>query len=189
MNLIIFVLSLILVLSAMSYARLDSFLKSRFHAKEWSWIMQESERDLYNRKQKSCNKKTEKETKKEESPTSKDSPGNGRISLSWFFKKEFREKNPALFLETKELSQELVKNAWGNQPFYKDLEKEKPDFVSLMFEEIIQLADRASEKDSKAKLTHLEDLIYLPWSDLQIKTAFGRMLQEGLIYNKKGREL
>lgn len=195
MNLIVFVLSLILVLSAMTYARLDSFLKGRYHANEWSWVMRESERDLYNRKLAKC---TPKENKPPQNPADEKSPpppgdksprvenGTGRISLAWFFKPEFRIKHGELVPKMEDLAIQLVENAWGNQPFYIELAKEQPEFVRAMFEEIVSLVEKNSS--DKMKIKTLDDLIFLQWSDLKLKTAFGRMLQEGLIFDKKGRD-
>lgn len=52
MNLLIFTLSLILILAAMSYARFENFTKNRFQANMWMAILKDSQRDLYNQQQK-----------------------------------------------------------------------------------------------------------------------------------------
>lgn len=196
MNLLIVVLSLIMVLSAISYARLESFLKSRFHAKEWSWIAHESERDRFNHAQLICNAKSQENKApapstpppKKDDKTPAPSPGVGQISLSWLFKKDFREKHKAAFPKVEELFVKLLTDAWGNQPFFIQLQEERPEFLKGILEEILILSEKANVKDSKLKVTHLDDLIYLPWNDLTLKTAFARMLQEGLIFKGSDRQ-
>jgi hypothetical protein len=81
----------------------------------------------------------------------------------------------------------LLTDAWGNQPFFIQMQEERPDFLRAILQEIVMISDKANVKNSKLKVTHLDDLIYLPWSDVNLKIAFARMLQEGLIFKGSDR--
>lgn len=210
MNLLIFVLSLLMILSAMTYARLDSFMKSRVQAGEWRWVMKESERDLYNQKQKICNAEIKKAEKKEsstttvaasntadkkeaETPANKPSgpttPRSGLLNPSWLLNKEIREKEGFDKENFIAMIEDLMNKNWGNQPFFKRMESERPDFVSALIKEMIDVADKANKKDEDGKAVQkvvtLDDLIMRTWSDQSLKNAFGHMLQVGLVYNRK----
>lgn len=224
MNLLIFILSLIMMLSLMTYARLESFTKSHVQASEWLWLMKESERDTFNKAQKVCNSidkkkadkaKKDKETKdnapppppppevpkddKDKEPTGtngvKDeitkpqenespSPGSGKISLGWFLDKSFREKYKDRLTQMTSLMETFIATQWGNQPFYKKLEKDRPNFVPLMFEDMYDSVEKAKLDNPKFKVSSLDDLLFITWKDPELKTAFARMLQEGLTYKR-----
>ena len=195
MNLLIFTLSLILILAAMSYARFENFTKNRFQANMWMAILKDSQRDLYNQQQKlktveaPKKPKGRKFTAENQTPSNDKQPqpekpkrvdaGSGRISLGWFFDEKHTEKEAFKHIEA--LTKTLIENQWGKQPFYRQILKEHPDFLSQLIQTMIALGQEAKLKNQKP-LKHLDDLIYLEWPDNELKAAFGRMLQDGLIY-------
>lgn len=191
MNLILFVLSLILILATMTYSRFESFTKGQVQAENWREILMEAQRDRYNQHQKKCRPPTPKKEKRavEEKPKKSQeakksiAPGSGQISLAWLLDKKFRESKPEANKEMTELIHDLLVQQWGQQPFYKRLAKDHPHFVRALLNDIIATADQV--KDVKKGVKNLDQLIMMDWNDLELKTAFGRMLQEGLVYNKK----
>lgn len=210
MNLLIFILSLIMILAAMTYSRVESYMRNSVQAQEWRWIMKESERDLYNIKQAKCNdevsdkppeetvplppgEKKESTPKKEtEKTTKKATPaGTGKISVAWLFDKSTRESPTFDKEKAAAVIEQLIVINWKDQPFYRIMEKKRPQFAGALVKEMMRLGDKANEADDKTgkvakPLKNLDDLIYLAWSDPELKLAFGRMLQEGLIYNRAG---
>ena len=74
----------------------------------------------------------------------------------------------------------------GNQPFYKIAEKEHPGFVRATCRIMIESVDKAKSENPKSQIKSLDDLLYVPWTNLTLKRAFGMMLQEGLIYDGGG---
>ena len=82
------------------------------------------------------------------------------------------------------LIQGLIVDRWGNQPFYKIAEKEHPGFVRAMLQDMIESVDKAKSENPKSEIKSLDDLLYVPWTNLTLKRAFGMMLQEGLIYDR-----
>lgn len=206
MNLLIFILSLIMMLSVMTYSRLENFTKNHIQAQEWRWIMKESERDVYNRRQAQCNaeinktNKTNKdnptpppseEQKKEESAnplpegkTETQKNGSGKISLAWLLNKDLREKKADAFQNMSTIIQTMIVEAWGNQPFYKKLDQERPGFVKLMLQDMVESVEKYKATDKRKKVSTLDDLLFISWSDLSLKEAYGRMLQESLIYDR-----
>lgn len=183
MSILVFVMSLIMLLSVMTWSRLETFLQSRLQAEEWVWLMKESERSVFNRiekahvpaktaAQKTPKAPKDKKTDSKPAPT----PGSGQISLAWLFDKSFRENAKERSPKMQEVIEKLIDNLWKDQPFYKKLESERPRFVRALLAEIIELTGD--------KIKKFEDLIDLNWRDYELKEALGRMIQSGLVYKR-----
>lgn len=178
MNLIIFVLSLIMILAAMTYTRFESFSKSHLQSQEWVSLLQDSQRDLYNQQQKKCRlKKRAKKSEPTDKQTKGKTPGSGKIPLAWLLGKSEHQK------EVQELIESLITCLWSDQPFYKRLAKERPQFVEALLQDILNTSSKIT--DEKEAIKNLDQLMVTNWNDLELKTAFGRMLQDGLVYDKK----
>lgn len=111
--------------------------------------------------------------------------GTGKISLAWFLKKDFREKNKDKMAQTVSLIENIISTQWGSQPFYKNLEKERPNFVPQMLQEMTDSVEKAKIDNPTLKIKSLDDLLFVTWKDADLKIAFSRMLQEGLIYKRE----
>lgn len=198
MNILIFVMTLILLLSTLTYARLDIFFKSHLRAKEWVILTQMSERSAYNQiMKKSVPKKKQTEEKKgkppekeEKSPSeSKATPGYGKISYSWFLDKSFREKNKEAFPLVLDVLRKVIHETYQKQPFFRQLSERRADFVDQMIHEVIAVSESYNgQKNVKYKIKDFQDLFYAQWNDPELREAFAYMVQEGLVYKRPEKQ-
>lgn len=179
MNLILFVLSIVMILAAMTYNRFESFSKSYLQAEQWRQILVEKQRDRFNQQQKKCPPaKKAAEPKEEKEPKAKSTPpGSGQISLSLLLARGKPGHEEAMTL-----LKNLLTRLWGNQPFFKQLAEKRPDFLDALLNDMVETAERAALE--KKEIKTLDGFITTNWGDIELKVAFGRMLQEGLVYHR-----
>lgn len=205
MNILLFVTSLIMLLTAMTYARLANFFESHTQAVEWQAQMEETERSVYNhemlRQLAAPPKKTtppatttpppaqktpdDKQPDPDPKPAApKSSPKDAKIHFRWFTDKAMREGHEQEFAKYYDLTKTLIRILYSQQPFFKIMEKSRPDFLDDLLQEIMRTSDGYLQLDQKNKIASLSDLMYLKWSDLELKRLFSRLMSQTPIYKR-----
>lgn len=169
MNVLIFVTTMLMLLSLMTYARLESYRSSQAFQIIFKHYMQEKERGYINGQAEEVYKsivvkEKEKEEGTKKSPAIDASP---RIAIGLLFDSKREGKD---WDQTRVLLKNLIKNLYANQPFYQKIEQGRPAFIDDLLSAVTQaIDDLPSEKKPKkaADLAHLkladpvlDDLLY-----------------------------
>lgn len=179
MNVLIFVMTLLMLLGAMTYARLNTFLASQtvqiihedyMHYKERATVSDKAE-VIYDGIHVKVKDKEQKEK-------DKDKPQNGggsrAINLKLLVNKEEREKNEEDWKQTTQLFKNLAKALYKDEPFFKELNESRPTFLDDILKELANAID-GMDKSSKPKKA--ADLGNIKLDDPQLDYALYLMLK------------
>jgi hypothetical protein len=97
--------------------------------------------------------------KGEQSPTH--TPGTSRLSLYLLVDKNQREAAAETYQQTRELAKRLMKLLYQNAPEFKEVLEKRPRLFDEILDEIVSAADQLPPEK---KITHVADLISLPFS-------------------------
>jgi hypothetical protein len=156
MNVLIFVMTLLMLLGAMTYARLNTFLASQTVQVIHEDYMHHIERASVNAKAEeiydNIHVKTKEKVKepKEEDKNKPPKGGSRLIGLSLLVNKEERDKNEEDWKQTTILFKNLAKALYKDEPFFKELNETRPDFLDEMLQELAKTID-GMDKSSKPK--------------------------------------
>ncbi len=182
MNVLIFVMTMLMLLSLMTYARLDSYRSSQTYQVIFKHFMQEDERGYINVQAEKSYKNIKVIEKEEADPQKKKSnkvDASPRISIALLFdpKRDEKEKE---WGQTKILLSNLMKKLYSEQPFYKKLENEHHGFVEDLIKAITQAIDDLPKEKRPKKP---EDLGNLKLNDPKLDKALYKMLKGALKLN------
>lgn len=149
MNILIYVLTMLMLLTLLTYTRIESYRSFAIMDSQFVNYMENDERNFINFKAEQQYKETTVNKNKNKIPTDK-SPGSGRLNLYPLLNSD---NTSEVFLRTFELTKKLIVSLYHEQTFYKELEKERPQFVDELLQDLV----RSSEEQKKA-LTKPEDL-------------------------------
>ncbi|MCB1118336.1 MAG: hypothetical protein KDK65_00080 [Chlamydiia bacterium] len=170
MNILIFVFSLLLILSFLSYGRLENYSTFTLASREWKEQMIEQERAaLFDRV---------KELYQEETVQTKEGGGeqdqvqaSSKIPL-----KAFANAPDSVNRTTYQL---LLKNLMAilfqNNPYFRNAAINRPDYPEAIIQELIEPKDL---QGNPLKVQRVSDLAILYWKDPQLKEIFYHMIKE-----------
>src|SRR5262245_46516291 len=126
MNVLIFVITMIMLLSLLTYARLETFFSTQIFQVVFNNYMEKCERGclsgqanrLYN----------EIKVSKKAGSNSPKVPATSRLSLHLLLNKDERESHASEWGQRKILLKNLLHHLYGDQPFFKSLFKDRPFF-------------------------------------------------------------
>lgn len=170
MNVLIFVMTMLMLLSLMTYARFESYRNSQAFQIIFKHYMQEEERGYINLQAEKTYKSitvTEKEGK-----AAAKIDASPRIGIGLFFDKK-RDSKTKEWEQTKILFKNLVRVLYEKQPFYTQIEQERPSFIDDLIKAITHSVDNvATEK----KLSSPTDLANLKLDDPLLDKVLYKML-------------
>lgn len=172
MNVLIFVMTMLMLLSLMTYARLETYRTSQTFQTIFKHYMQEDERGYINVQAKKAYKGikvTEKEGKKS---TPKKIDASSRIGIGLLFNSD-REAKGKDWEQTKALLKNLMRTLYEDQRFYKKLEAERPNFVDDLVPAIIRAVDELPKEVRPKQAVGLSNL---ELSDSQLNRVLYKML-------------
>jgi hypothetical protein len=184
-NILIFVMTMLMLLSLMTYARLETYRDSQAFQNVFKHYMEKEERGyintqadtIYQRIEYTKEKKSPKEGEQKKSPKP---PANAkpRVGIKLLIDSN-RDKQEKEWSQTQILLKNLIKTLYGKQPFYKKIEDERPFFIDDMIREVAQTIDDLP-KDKKPKKA--SDLSNLRLPDPQLDDVLYKMLH-GALYD------
>lgn len=186
MNLLIFVMALLMLMASITYSSLNRFVKSEVQAHEWQERIRAQARVKYNQslyaqsKPKAKDETKASETKKEEKK--KTEIGKGTLPGQFLLNPGFRQQHPEDFIKYGELFKAVVRQLYFEQPFFKNLEKDRPQFLDEIMREIVEISERGKP------IASFNKLMFEKWSDPNLKRAFSLMLAESPSYRKPLKE-
>lgn len=179
MNVLIFVMTMMMLLSVMTYAKLETFRRSQAFQVIYEDYMQNKERGYINARAEVLYDDITLKTKDgKQAPKINASP---RIGIKLFTDDARREKGDE-WAQTIILFKNLVNVLYGDQPFYKEIAKDRPSFIDDIINELTQAVDKM---DKAAKPKKASDLANIKLSDAQLDRALYLMLR-GAPYNGIG---
>lgn len=153
MNVLLFVTSLLMILSLLTYAKVDGFRYFLGMEAQFETYMSSIERSYTNEiavqwfKTIYGNKERNRNDPPKQPPHVSSSP---RLSFRVFIDEKEREKNPYLFANTTKWAKDLMRSLYGEQNFFKEAEMQNPYFMDLLLERLSAAAAQLP-KDQKLK--------------------------------------
>ncbi|HEV8052740.1 MAG TPA: hypothetical protein VGP47_09605 [Parachlamydiaceae bacterium] len=188
MNVLIFVMTMLMLLSLMTYARLETYRSSQTFQIIFKNYMQEDERGYINLQADKVYESivvTEKENKDDKKkPAAKKNDASPRIGIGLLFNPD-REAKGKDWEQTKVLLKNLMRKLYSEQPFYKKLEAQRPNFVDDLVKSITQTVDELP-KDVKPK--HAVGLANLKLPDPLLDRVLYKMLHGASYMNVLNEE-
>lgn len=174
MNILLYVMTLLLLLSAMTYAKIDSFRSLVGLNAGFVHYMEKTEREpisqvadnWYARLHPSSNA-----TRKDEK--AKRVIGSPRLSFYLFIDAEERSQNGEAYSQTRELTKQLLTYLYGEHKEFKEAIARKPNFFNELLDAIQQAAKELPET---RELSRADDLSKLPIADTELHYLFYLML-------------
>lgn len=173
MNVLIFVMTMLMLLSIMTFARLENYRSSQIFQVLFENYMEKDERGYINMVALKTYDAT-KGSKKENSGAKEKVLASPRISLAPLLKKGEKEKAPQEAASFTVLLKNLMTTLYADQPFYKKIIEERPSFQD---EIIAALIKSAAELPKGKGLKNAADIANLKLDDDELQDVFYKMLK------------
>jgi len=178
MNILPFVITMIMLLALLTYARLETYRDSATLQAVFKHYMQKLEREGVNKREIAWYElKHASSNKKGGAPSKDKNPRSSSSSrLSFYALINTDDKAPAQkqSADTQELAKKLIFTLYAHQPFFIEMEQHRPGFVDEILSRI-SLASAALPQEQKIKKT--QDLANLSLDDIQLNEVFYKMLK------------
>lgn len=175
MNVLIFVSTLLMVMTIMTYARLETFRTSQGFQILFQNYMQKYERAYLNEQQEKRYNTTHisKDKTSEKAPKAPKAKATPRIPLYYLVNKKDRDTHQAEAEQLNILLKKLMVNLYSQQPFFQELEQKRPGFL----DEILVAVSKAAEAlPEERKIKNAGELANLDLGDQELNEAFYKML-------------
>ena len=175
MNVLIFVISMLVVLSLLTYGRVESFRHFAIVQSEFENYMAFTARKDVNEMELYRYLHTHVPSRylKQSNPPN---PASSTLSFSLFVDKDERAQHPTEFEAFRQAAKNLMQYLYGNQPFLKKIEEHRPQILDDIIEALVKKSDDFSDKE---KITRPVELATIDLGNDDLNTAFTYML-EGL---------
>lgn len=187
MQILLFVMTLLMLLSMITYAKMQSFLFSeRFHHQVYQAIyIKDNSRHAIN----AAADRLYEQLKATQKGSSDDDQkrtkvlASTEVSLYLLFHKEKRQDKQLAWQQTRVLLENLLRSLYEKEPFFQELIKEHSDGIATMAASLIHAVDEILDCQSEAKgqrsLKKAQDLANVTLADPALDMALYKMLQEG----------
>lgn len=178
MNILIFVVTMLMLLSLMTYTRLETYRSSQVFQVVFKHYMEKDERGYINTEAIKLYNRLKVSTKNGKSNGKVDA--SPRIGIGLLVDKKLRESKQKEWEQTQALLKNLMTTLYAKQPFFRQMEQERPSFLNDLIASITQAAE-ALPPDRQPKTT--TDLANLRLADPQLDKLFYKMLH-GAFYKE-----
>lgn len=171
MNVLLYVIVMIMILTSLTYAKLESYRSFAGLEAGFNHYMNTTERmplDAMNQKMYDSVVVGSKAAMTRASANS----ATSRLSLYYLLKKDEREKSQDIYQQSRDLFKQLIMQLYGRQPFLKEHLLENPNFLNEILDEIQVSADN----DEKLTLKNAAVLSKLEFKNSQLQFIFYLML-------------
>lgn len=169
MQILLFVLTILMLLGLMTYARLDSYLGFSYTRKYIETYMAKSEREFYNLRNIKWYDDTPATKKEKEEGERNHSPASSFLNILPLISKETKEANPVLYHQVRYVFKRLIDELYSNTRFYKEISSQREDFINEILDGIESAAGKLPKGQS---ITSGKDLANLDLGDKQLNEAF-----------------
>lgn len=163
MNILIYVMTMLMLLSSITYVALERYRSSAGLNASIIFTMKETEREvivklsekMYDRITFGNTPPKEKDPDKEKRETNRASP---RLSLNILIDKETRTKEPEAYQQTRALAKDLMTSLYSETAFYQNIVASRPNFLNEILDELQEAADTRQGDISLKTAAHLSKL-------------------------------
>lgn len=174
MNVLIFVTTLLMVLAALTYGRLETFRNSQAIQPVLVEFMTKEERGYINQGAEDTYDKMTVKVKAKEGSKSTPVPATSKINISLLLNPEQRNNKEHEWQQTQLLLKRLMEQLYQEQPFYRKMQEKNPQFI----DEIVADLAAAIEREKKEKRPkEPKDLALVELSDPQLNEVLYKMLR------------
>lgn len=170
MNILPLILALILMLSILTVERMEKFKNQAVVQKEYQTFLKESERQVFNQREKRLFGESQKSLR--------------QLTFRYVYDKKARDAHVNEAKQYRVLMIELMKILYGEAAFFKELERKNANFL----EEMLDAIEKATEDAPKKLIKQTRDLARLDLGDPALQEAFYHMLK-GTISREKLKEI
>lgn len=171
MHLLLYVITLLLVMSALSYQATARFMQGSFFRLAWDLQMRVNAPCAFNEKVREEYKRRKREGKPTPSTPASESgkrtqaTGQAKINLRYLTDAQFRQQHPQETELMLQLVEDLLDLLYADAPFYQKSRYENPQFIQELFAALTEANEKKPVKQvenlAKLPLPHpLEDLWY-----------------------------
>lgn len=177
MNILLYVVTILMLLTLLGYARVESYRNSQLFYILFQNYMEKDERGYLNLAQDKIYEDTvatkKSPDKDKEKKTAQKPEGGSRINIRGLVDKTFRNLDRANWEQSKTILKHLMKDLYEDQTFYKEALHERPGFVDELLSTIENAADQLP-KDKAIK--KVKDLANLELDDPVLNNILYKML-------------
>lgn len=185
MNVLLFVISMILLMTAMTYSRIESYRGFALMQSQFEFYMRTLERADYNSSAWQCyhanpaTQKEEEDNEKEEKAT-----GSAKLSFKIFVDKKEREASQQRYLQFSMIAKNLLNALYGHTKFLKDSLAKDEGVIDRL---LVAIGDESAKLTAKEKISSLCDLSRIKFQDEDLQFIFYNMLEGGVEIPKEER--
>ncbi len=173
MNVLIFVVTMVLLLAALSYESISNYLNMSLTRKQWQEFMQKDERgEQYVDALQLYDVTTVKEGNQD---PRKRIQSTALINFGWIVDQQKQQQQPQVTQNLIEITKNLITQMYQNDIFFQELQVENPGFLDRIFEVLKNPIDASGQP---LKIKSSAELSYIYWQDHKLHKAFNTMLME-----------
>lgn len=173
MNILMFVMTMLMLLSILTYARIDSTRSFIALHTQFENYMQVTERHYINAQNVERYESTSVTTKTgEKTPSTR---GSGKVPVRILVDEDEHEANVEQYLFIREITQKLIRELFKEEKFFKDIEKERPQFLDELFDVLLR---NASKLSAERPIRKAQDLAGIDVGDETLQKALFEVLRE-----------
>ena len=170
MQVLLFVMTILMLMSIMTYGRLESFRNLAGAQGEFKRYMKVTERKFLNEQaQKRYTSITASQDEEVEKKEQQKNPATSKITFRFFINREEREKNEAMRDQFLLIAKNLMTFLYQSQEFFQEIANERPDFLN----ELLFALMKATENRT---LNKPKDLSTVDLGDPKLHYVFYKML-------------
>lgn len=174
MNILTMVMILLMVLSLMTYAKLETFKSTQIIDQFFNHYMEIEERGFIT--EHAVDKyKTTKMSPKQSGRTKTKAPGLPRLSLALLLDKKASEEKPDQWKQMSALFKNLTDSLYKDHPFYKEALTDNPTAIDEILTQLSKQIGKI-DKDKKQIPKHAADLANIKLNDEKLDLLLYKML-------------
>lgn len=173
MNILLYVTTLLMLLSILTYARLENFKALIGIQTGFVYYMGSIEHQMISDSASIWYEKLKPGTKNSGEAAERNNKACSRLSVHLFLKADERNKYPAEYKQTRELLKQLMADLFSKAKFYEEIVATRPNFRDEILDEI-QRAIEALPKDKK--VASPGELLNLEFTSNELHLAFYEMM-------------
>lgn len=167
MNILPFVLAMLMLISIMTYAKLQVFLGNASLQMEYACSMKSQEifqinlaqLKLYQKKERGTDKNSKKDHEKEEAlGESGRVEAQSTLNFRAFIDKTAREKSPDHFQAQYAIIKRLIEQLYYHQPFFIQAQQMRGDIVDQLLEAMMEKSQEPQYQDKITQVKHLANI-------------------------------
>lgn len=181
MNILLFVTALIMVLSMLTYAKLQTYQNFRVLESQFTRFMEESERSYINKTAVWWYENSVATKKGKNPPASGKNPGRSRLSFVMFIDRKKQAQYASTYPKMIHITKKLIDYLYRNQPFFQQFIQRRPDIVDELLASLIIADDLPKEE----KIKKPADLANLNLGDPLLNSFFYYILKGSPLTEKE----